>query len=239
MHETSIGDWLTARGNPIGIEWRRGTMDRRVVDSTIVKDAYRTGALFLRGWAFDIGSYIGTVAIALALDNPELRALALEPVPENLELCRRNVGRNGLSDRVQVLDGAIAQPGRSSVTVRYLGEDGGPGAEHNFVGNSSSVSFRDRPHSRREVVGYSVQALIEMVGEIPCFMKIDCEGGEWGAFADPASALVPRIHGEYHLIDGHLATEIDVRLGETHDIVLDGPDRGIGLFRAIRRVGRE
>ena len=94
MHETSVGNWTTPRGNCVFVEWRRDTVDSVVIAGTTGGDEYGTDALSLSGWAFDIGSYIGTVAMVLAIDNAGLHVIALEPVPENLELCRRNVERN-------------------------------------------------------------------------------------------------------------------------------------------------
>ncbi|MCZ7646419.1 MAG: FkbM family methyltransferase [Planctomycetota bacterium] len=60
-----------------------------------------------RALIVDVGANIGTPCVPLALGTGR-RILAIEPVPENVELLRRNVERNGLSERVTCVHAAVA-----------------------------------------------------------------------------------------------------------------------------------
>jgi len=235
MYEQATGVWRTPRGSEAIFEYRQDTIDWNVINSTLDGDEYGLGALVLGGWTFDIGSYLGSVAIALALDNPGLRVLAIEPVPDNVRLCRVNVERNGLSERITVLDGAVGPPGAASVRVCY----GYRGAElaryHAFVANVVNIGHSEVPHEDRDVVGYSLPSLVALAGAVPSFVKIDCEGGEWAFLSDPLTAHLPRVHGEWHPAEGRTRADLEAMLVPTHDLTFTGPLAGPGGFVAVRR----
>src|SRR6185369_11814003 len=119
----------------------------------------------------DVGGYLGSVGIALAIDNPGLEVTIIEPVPPNADLIERNIAANGVGDRVYVIRGAVGD-GTHPVTVAY-GYTGDEAAEHHaFVGNSTLGL--DHPG---ETVTYIHPFTLAQIGERD-FMKIDCEGGE-------------------------------------------------------------
>lgn len=58
-------------------------------------------------WVIDVGANIGTSTIEFAAAG--YRVLAIEPVPSNVSILRRNLDVNGLADRVNVVEAAVAQ----------------------------------------------------------------------------------------------------------------------------------
>src|SRR5881396_102281 len=113
-----IGEWVTPRGAPVSMEFRDGTNDWNTLSIIFTNDEYGLRDLRLDGIALDVGAYLGGVAIALALDNPGLRVIAIEPVPDNGDLIERNITRNSVQDRVTLIRGAVGRGGEST-DVRY------------------------------------------------------------------------------------------------------------------------
>lgn len=235
MYDQATGIWRTPRGAEAVFEYRQDTIDWNVINSTLDGDEYGLASLVLEGWAFDVGSYVGSVAIALAIDNPGLRVLAIEPVPDNVRLCRVNVEHNGLSERIIVLDGAVGPPDTARLSICY-GYEGGELARYNaFVANIASIGHSEVPHKDRDVAAYSLSSLVTLAGETPSFVKLDCEGGEWSFLSDPTRAQLPRVHGEWHSAEGRVRADLESMLGPTHDLTFTGPFAGPGGFVAVRR----
>lgn len=68
---------------------------------------------WLRGRAVtvvDIGAGSGAIAVALAKELPDARILGTEISPEAAATATRNVHKHGLSDRVEILTGDLADP---------------------------------------------------------------------------------------------------------------------------------
>src|SRR5213078_4552287 len=161
----------TPRGNLVTLFVRDNTSDWNTCNSALTEDEYGLRDLyFLKGQkALDVGAYIGSVTIGLAIDNPDLEVIALEAVPPNVELLRLNLELNGLTERVKVIEGAACSPKRKTQNIAY-GYRGSVLAEHHaFVGNSTLLE----------------QATDHDVAKSPChplseftpldFLKIDCE----------------------------------------------------------------
>lgn len=184
--------WQTPAGHAAQFRYRELTNDWNVISSVTTGNEYDL-PIGLSGWAIDVGAHIGAVTVALALDNPKLHVIAVEPIPDNLFLLAQHIEANGLADRVVVIDGAAGTDGR----VVYGGE--GESAEHHaFVGNNE-WSLAAPGASSLTAQCWSLSAILHRhkVREV-AFLKIDCEGCEWSFLADPAIAKVQRIHGEWH-----------------------------------------
>lgn len=228
------------RGHGAVLAVRPDTNDAATIHSTFwqpgfakLEDEYGLADLHIDGWALDIGAHIGSVALAIALDNPDARILAVEAVPENVEMLRENVRRIGTEDRITVIDAAAAAEGDKTAYIRY-GPYDMPGIppEHamqsRFIGNL----YRDHgPRGLEKVVPcVSLSGLLDGIERVQ-FMKIDCEGCEWGFLASPAVEKVDLIVGEYH---DHGAHALRGLLHLTHRVEILHEDGGFGLFRASR-----
>ena len=232
------GVWLTPGQRPVRFHYRAETNDWNTISSTMHPHDEYAIPQGIRGVAVDLGAYLGSVAIGLALDNPDLRVIAVEPVPPNAELIRRNIETNGLQDRVQLIQGAIGAPSDDEITVWY-GYRGNMTAEHHaFVGNST-LAYDNGGELEHEEAVYrriSLSDLVELAGGHIDWLKIDTEGGEW-AFLSDRDALdkVGTITGEWHPVRGHVIGDVLALLDPTHIVTFSGPQTGPGGFIATRK----
>lgn len=233
MYELTEGSFWSPHGHPMRMVYRQDTNDFNTIRSSTDGDEYKlpTG---LVDQVYDIGGYLGSVGIALALDNPDCYVTIIEPVPPNAALIRRNIEFNGVGDRVTLMEGAVGGPD-DTVSVWY-GYKGSESLEHHaFVGNST-LAYDYGGDAEHDEVTYDAISLVDLVdtyGPID-FMKIDTEGAEW-AFLQGPLASVREIVGEWHPVRGHTLGDMAARLGPTHVVTFDGPQAGPGGFRAVRR----
>ena len=226
--DTYFKDVETPHGRPAKFKCREGTSDLATVGATNrlwgnLVDEYHLPE-GLTGWALDVGAHIGSVTIPLLLDNPALRVVAIEAVPDNIDLLRENLQLNGVEDRCVILAGA-AWPGRGTIDVEY-GYTGSELAEtHAYIGSVSP--WLDAPGDKQTatVPRYSLKdALAETGGEGFVWVKSDCEGCEHAFFKGADLKRVGRIEGEWHQRDG--TPEAFARqLAKTHDVSWE---QGIG-----------
>lgn len=223
MYELTEGRWTTPRGHGVTMTYRRDTNDYNTIQSAIGEDEYGTAALTLTGHALDIGAHIGSVAILLALDNPELRVTAVEAVPPNVELLTYNIEANGVGDRVDVVHAAAGDGKPAVIRWAFAGDE--VATHHAFIGNAL-MPYSMVAHEEREIEGVS---LAELASDEISFAKIDCEGCEYPLLMSGALSRVARIHGEYHANPVPLVEALE----PTHEVWLQ---RNIpGAFKAVRR----
>ena len=221
----------TPRGNTVTMYCRANTNDWNTCNSSLTEDEYGLRDLyFLAGTrALDVGAYIGSVAIGLAIDNPELEVTALEAVPPNVTILRQNLEINGLTDRVKVIEGAACSPKRKTQNIAF-GYRGTVLAEHHaFVGNSTLLTQADT-HDVTKAPCHSLSEFVPLD-----LLKIDCEGCEWDFLSGAALAQVASIHGEWHPTSGHVQADMLAVLEATHEVAFTGPEGGPGGFRAVRK----
>lgn len=230
--------WRTPGGNSAVITYRNGTSDWNTVSACLVNpydpttgDEYNlpTG---LTGWALDIGAHIGSVTVGLLLDNPALRVVAIEAVPDNVDLIRQNLAQNGLTDRCVLLAGA-AWKGRKPVEVEY-GYTGSEVAEvHAFIGSITPWLGAPGEVQKAEVPVYSLKDALAFTEGSFSWVKSDCEGCEHHFLKGANLAKVGTIEGEWHQRDG-TPEDFAAQLSKTHEVTWTEGIGG-GPFRAVRR----
>jgi FkbM family methyltransferase len=180
----------------------------------------------------DVGAHIGSVTVPLLLDNPDLRVVAIEAVPGNVEMLRKNLELNGVADRCVVMHGA-AWHGKGTVEVEF-GYTGSETAEtHQWIG--SVTPWLDNPGTSQRVpvpVITLKDALAPTDGEF-VWVKSDCEGCEHHFLKGPLLRKLAYITGEWHHRDGSPESFTE-RLSKTHDVTWSEGIGG-GPFTAIRR----
>lgn len=226
MYAPAVAQWYTPGGNVASFAYREDTNDWNTLSATM-GDEYALPRN-MTGTALDVGGYLGSVGIGLALDNPELRVVIVEPVPPNADLIAENIERNGVSERVTLIRGAVGKDGEQvDVWYGYRGNESA--LHHAFVGNSS-IAYDNGGELEHETVTYTALGLASF-GALD-FLKIDCEGGEWAFLAGGAD--VGMIVGEAHAVRGHKGRDI-IGLLPDHDVSLTGDTEGTCEFRAVRR----
>ena len=225
----------TPKGAAASFSIRGDTNDGALINGILSTDEYKLTELgYFKGWGLDIGAHVGTVAISMALDNPDLRMVAVEPVPENCDMLRHTISANGLPDRVFVEQASLGKPGQATLPCRYAytyaaAGDAGYVEQNRYVGNlwreDGEGTYLDAP-----VV--TLDSLAQKY-ETPsfAFTKIDCEGCEWAGLAKGVERL-EFIVGEWH---DKPFSAVGRLLRKTHDVELLTDYGGSGIFRAIRR----
>lgn len=220
---------VTPRGRPARFANRPDTSDLSVVGSTFglwsqhPPDEYRLRDLHVTGRFVDVGAHVGTVAIAVLLDNPKATAVCIEPLAENCEMIRQNAELNGLTDRMTIHHAAIGRGKKVKVTHGYEGQF----ASERWIGNLAIGKLGAHKVETVPTITLSELGPIEA-------LKLDCEGCEWSALKDPVVPSIRVIIGEAHN-DNHWPDTLARILDATHQVeILDNPG-GTGIFRAVRR----
>jgi FkbM family methyltransferase len=123
----------------------------------------------------DIGANVGLFTVLFSkIVTGNSRVLAVEPSSSAVEYLRRNIQRNGCTDRVTVFEGAATdRAGRCGLNVI-------PGKEeYSSLGDITHPAVKGEPHRAIEVMGDTIDNLVAAFALRPGFMKIDTEGAEF------------------------------------------------------------
>lgn len=213
--ETPHGRWVRMDVRPDTSDWNTVNAITRVGDEYSLPSGQE-------GWACDVGAHIGAWSVALLVDNPAMRCVAIEALPENVALIERNAELNGVRDRLVVLHGG-ASIDHEKVEVRYSTDE-----HHRFIGSAGGAG------DVLVLPGVTLADVLALVeaggGDRIALLKIDCEGCEYPFLTSMAIGRVERIVGEVHFGSEQLRA---VLLG-THDVEFpayaENPD--FGPFRA-------
>jgi len=140
----------------------------------------RTPGLFL-----DVGANNGLYSVLAGITRPDVRIVAFEPYPPALEILRRNVYANGLSDRVDIRSIALSDSEGSAPL--YL-----PARVHGLLETGCSLEPSFRPDHRMldGEVSKTLLDKIELTEHIS-LIKADIEGHEL-AFLKGARKTIER-----------------------------------------------
>lgn len=228
MYEVERAEFRTPRGASVMLEHRRGSSDWNTLYSCLNEDEYRLRELHLEGVALDIGAHIGGATIALAVDNPKLQVIAVEAVPPNVALLRRNIEINHLDDRVTVLHAAAGKGGQTTIRWGFEGDE--TADHHAFIGNSLLTG--KTKHQTLEVESLTLGQIVKQ-REVS-FCKVDCEGCEYEVLRGPALKQIALIRGEIHGIAGVNPLQLVEQLVKTHKYDQQSDQLPTG-FEAVRR----
>jgi FkbM family methyltransferase len=213
----------TPRGNSALLACRDDTSDLAIAGSVFggvagspLVDEYDLAAEYITGVFVDVGAHIGAVTVAVLLDNPEARAICVEPIPDNVGVLRQNLELNGLAERATVIAAAVG-----TKTVRM-----GSGTER-YVANMAGASGPET-----SVPKVTLRELVKEAGGEIELLKTDCEGGEWALLRPLCVQHVERIVGEWH---GRTEADLVELLAATHVVVANETHPGLGLFVASRK----
>lgn len=116
------------------------------------------------GLLVDVGANYGYYTLVWCAAHPENRAIAIEAAPRNVRALRENIQRNGMEDRVRVMEWAATN--KQGVVCFELGseEETGWGG----IAKTSDGQF----------ISVAGQRLDENVDETVAVLKVDCEGAD-------------------------------------------------------------
>ena len=175
-----------------------------------------------KGLVIDIGANIG--AFTIPASRRSRVVYAIEPIASNYQVlcqnCELNQAHNVISECIAISD-----------------EDGI--AEISVNGVMSSLHWHHPGTEMQQVKTLTLETFLKDHGiDLIDFVKMDCEGAEWGILLKSSLALLSRIRHielEYHSIEGRDPATLVDRLKEAGFIVSIAGNSSSGIIVAMRR----
>ena len=208
---------------------RGGTLDAAIFEQVLCEGSeYLVPGDVEPTVIFDIGANIGAAAVYFAARYPRARVYCFEPLPENIELLRRNVEPFG--DRITVVPMGL---GESPGSFEYRRSDDpanfGGGTFHN-VGCAPGNTIQ------LPVTTLTTFCQNNRIDQIDV-MKIDTEGAERSVLAGMPADLLAKIQvilGELHGVDD---LQVFQMLDRTHELSYEKPvGRACYPFWAVKKA---
>lgn len=145
----------------------------------------------------DVGAHIGAVSIVVAKLNPLARVIAYEPSSSNYARLVENLAANHIAN-VEAVQAAVA--GERGTLELMWSEEETAGASA-MLPDAARRALEQQGWRRESVPCVTLDDVFERHGIDRCaFLKLDCEGAEWGIAAHAASlARVDALALELHL----------------------------------------
>lgn len=208
---------------------RGGTLDAAIFEQVLCEGSeYLLPGDSQPAVIFDIGANIGAAAVYFAARYPQARVYCFEPLPENVELLRRNVAPFG--DRVTVVPVGL---GETPGSFEYRRSDDplnfGGGTFHN-------VGCADGNTIHLPVTTLTTFCRDNRIDRIDV-LKIDTEGAERSVLAGMPADLLAKVRvilGELHGVDD---LQVFQMLDRTHELSYEKPvGRTCYPFWAVKKT---
>jgi FkbM family methyltransferase len=199
MSEIKKEDFTAPNGSIRTFYYHDLSNDRNTIIACFANDEYKILELYRDEQAFiDIGAHLGSVSMLASTLNPQPKIIAVEPLPENVDLIKMNAKENGIDLTIYPI---AIHPKSGEKTKVYYG-----GGEHDFVGQENLTNSREFSAIRRcvEVDTISIEDIIKNNKIDSCIIKIDAEGIEEELFKHMTNETLSKIKvlvGEYHNAD--------------------------------------
>lgn len=158
----------------------RGNDGKETPDLSILNDlfdraAYAEEVLTLpqNSVVVDVGAHIGVYSLIVKSRRPDLRVYAVEPLPENVELLRRNIAENGMD--IKVFPVAISDvDGEKTMWVHDFNQGANTLSEEAM--KYQAIEF----HTEIKVPCITLASLLERINEDRIdLLKLDVQGEEY------------------------------------------------------------
>jgi FkbM family methyltransferase len=167
-------------GSVTGKSWYNSKIDISYEMDFVKRHLVRPGTVVI-----ECGAHHGAQSILLSRwVGPEGKIVAIEPMPENLLILRKNIEINHLSNII-VVDKAVGSARDNQLSM----------------GLKSNASVRNGKHTI-SVESTTLDALAEKLKIVPAFLKIDVEGYEYDILEGSSSILAttPALFVEVHTL---------------------------------------
>lgn len=220
------------RGGVHTLYVRGGTLDAAIFEQVLCEGSeYRLPGDVEPKVIFDVGANIGAAAVYFAARYPQAKVYCFEPLPENVELLRRNVAPFG--DRVMVVPAGL---GESAGSFEYRRSDDpanfGGGTFHN-VGCAPGATIQ------LPVTTLATFCKDNRIDQIDV-VKIDTEGAERSVLAGMPADLLAKVQvvlGELHGVDD---LQVFQMLNPTHNLSYEKPiGRSCYPFWAVKKAQQQ
>lgn len=185
--------------NGIKYQIRTNTMDAGIITEIWIHEYYTKPVAFEIGendTVVDIGAHIGVFTIFAANKAKKGKVYSFEPVKENFELLKNNIGLNNL---INVVPFNMAVSNTTKPLTLFFNDE-----------NTGGHSFYDKNQGTSKIVveATTLEELIRKNNiERIDFLKMDCEGGEYKIFFesnDETLAKINKISMEFHNLNDEL-----------------------------------
>jgi FkbM family methyltransferase len=149
-----------------GHSWQRAEFDAAIM-ATEAADVLKPGK-----WFVDVGANIGTQTIYAMRSGRFCGDIAIEPEPHNLDLLRRNVAINGLTDKVHIVAAAASNRNSTATLTRD---------RQNYGAHSIKPNWSDTPGTAVTVETRTIDDILARLGIASADVGlawIDVEGHE-------------------------------------------------------------
>jgi len=134
-------------------------------------DGFNPNSIF-----FDIGANVGLYSIYAALKK-DMKVFAFEPSFFNLEFLARNIFRNDLNDKINILP--IALNDKNGLNDFHLTSTEWGGALSTFEMNYDDSGNEMHPEFIYKTIGFSLDSIVKILNiSQPDYIKIDVDGLE-------------------------------------------------------------
>ena len=208
---------------------RGGTLDAAIFEQILCEGSeYRLPVEIEPKVIFDVGANIGASAVYFASRYPDARIYCFEPLPQNIELLRKNVAQFG---------------SRVTVIPMGLGEQEGSFDYHpsddpaNFGGGTfHDVDCDDSTCIKLPVTTMTKYCRENKINQIDV-MKIDTEGAEWSVLSGMPTQMLANVRvllGELHSVEDWRVFQA---LTPTHELSYEKPiGQACYPFWAVRKA---
>lgn len=216
-------------GHVLPLAVRGDTLDASIAEQILREDSeYRIPIDLCPSIIFDVGSNIGATALYFAALYPHARIFCFEPLPENLELLKKNTA--AFADRITIIPQGL---GRAIGRLPYRRSDDpanfGGGTFHNVRCEDQTVAYLPITTVDEVCRQYHLRHID--------LMKIDAEGAEWSVIQGTPPQILAGIQvliGELHSVDDWAICQ---HISRTHDLGIQKPvDRPCYPFVALRKA---
>ena len=169
-------------GNPIGKSWYGSKTDVSHEMAFVKKNLIKPGAVVI-----ECGAHHGAQTVLLSRwVGDSGRVIVIEPIPENIEILRKNIALNELKNVVVVPKAAASRSGY--ITMRQ--------------DSNGSVAHGGAINNGLEVESVSLDELASDLNVMPTFIKIDVEGYEYQILEGSRNILstTPAVFVEVHTL---------------------------------------
>ncbi|WP_234736128.1 FkbM family methyltransferase [Tellurirhabdus bombi] len=185
--------------NGMRFKARAGKFDIAMISEVIDEKIYERKAqdILIRpdDTIVDIGGFIGDFAVFAARKAPHGSVHSFEPSPGSYQLMEENIALNQLGNVVTHQKAVAGESGVLELLIPDFAEHSNT-TDPALLGNGSFQKFT--------VDSVGINALLADLPHLPTFMKVDCEGAEFGIFDTIEDGYLANLRCliiEYHLHD--------------------------------------
>ena len=193
------------KGVSASFVFRKDTADENTINATYKEDEYGFQNLppdSIEGM-IDAGGYVGSTAILYSQLFPQTKVICIEPLPENNDLIRKNIERNGLKDRIILIEAALWGSSEGKTKIFYR-DSSTVGKVHKFVGSAIKQYHETVSEDGVEVRNVTlIDCMVRLGTPRVRVLKMDIEGSEYEVLRNLPEEWqkgIQTIVGEYHNI---------------------------------------